>query len=147
MLLGIDLGTSFIKGAVLDPDRLTLSHVQRLPFPAPLPGPSRLYWEYDPEAILSAVRRLLAVLLPLAGDCEGIVMCSQMHGLVFTTDQGEPRSNFTTWQDQRALEPHPSGQGSYLEVLQHKLTPDEVRQLGNDVRPGLPIGQCFWLAE
>ncbi len=147
MLIGIDLGTSFIKGAVLDPDQLSLRHIQRLPFPAPLPGPSRLYWEYDPDAILSAVRRLLAQLLPLADGCEGLVMCSQMHGLVFTTQRGEARSTFTTWQDQRALELHPSGQGTYLDILQKRLSPDEVRQLGNDVRPGLPIGQCFWLAE
>jgi sugar (pentulose or hexulose) kinase len=147
MLIGIDLGTSFIKGATLDLERSTLSHIQRVPFPPPLPGPSRLYWEYDPEAILSAVRRLLSTLLPLAEPCEGIVLCSQMHGLVFTTPRGEPRSGYTTWQDQRALEPHPSGQGTYFERLRQRLTPDEVRQLGNDVRPGLPISQCFWLAE
>jgi sugar (pentulose or hexulose) kinase len=147
MLIGLDLGTTFIKGAVLDADHLRLQHIQRVPFPAPLPGPTRLYWDYDPEAILAAVRRLLAQLLPLANGCEGIVMCSQMHGLVFTGPRGEPRSHFTTWQDQRVLEPHPSGRGTYLDVLLQRLTPDEVRQLGNDVRPGLPIGQCFWLKE
>jgi sugar (pentulose or hexulose) kinase len=147
MFIGIDLGTSFIKGAVLDADRLSLSHIQRVPFPDPLPGLSRLYWEYDPLAILAAVRRLLSGLLLAAGDCEGIVMCSQMHGLVFTTAQGEPRSNFTTWQDQRVLEPHPSGQGTYIDVMRQRLATDEVRQMGNDLRPGLPISQCFWLAE
>ncbi len=36
--LGIDLGTTFIKGAVLDLDRLRLGHIQRVPFPAPLGG-------------------------------------------------------------------------------------------------------------
>lgn len=147
MLIGIDIGTSFIKGAVLDADWLTLNHIRREPFPGPLPGRSRLYWEYDPQAILAAVRRLLDGLLAEVGACEGIVMCSQMHGLVFTDERGEPRSNFTTWQDQRVLEPHPSGQGTYLDVLRLRLAAEEVRQMGNDLRPGLPIGQCFWLAE
>ena len=74
-------------------------------------------------------------------------MCSQMHGLVFTTERGEPRSTLTTWQDQRLLLPHPSGQGTYLDVMRQRLGPDEVRQLGNELRPGQPLGLLFWLAE
>ncbi|MCW5860853.1 MAG: hypothetical protein KIS63_21345, partial [Caldilineales bacterium] len=145
--IGIDLGTSFIKGAVLDPDRLTIAHIHRLPFPAPLPDRPPLHREFDPLAVVEATRRLLAELLPLAPGCEGILVCSQMHGLVLTTEQGEPASNLTTWQDQRLLEPHPSGQGTYFDVLAGRLTPEEVRQLGNELRPGQPLGLLFWLAE
>lgn len=145
--IGIDLGTSFIKGAVLDPDRLTIAHIHRLPFPAPLPGLPPLHREFDPLAVVEATRRLLAELLPLAPGCEGILVCSQMHGLVLTTEQGEPASNLTTWQDQRLLEPHPSGRGTYFDVLAGRLTPEEVRQLGNELRPGQPLGLLFWLAE
>jgi sugar (pentulose or hexulose) kinase len=146
MFVGIDVGTSFIKGAVLDADRLQFGQVQRLAFPKPLPGPSPRYWEYDPAAILAAVRRLLDQLLAEAGDCEGVVMCSQMHGLVFVTEDGEPRSNVITWQDQRALEPHVAGQGTYFDGLRRQLAPETIRQLGNDLRPGLPVSQCYWLA-
>jgi hypothetical protein len=31
-LIGIDIGTLFIKGAVLDLERLCLQHIQRVPF-------------------------------------------------------------------------------------------------------------------
>ena len=147
MLIGIDLGTSFIKGALLDPDGLRVSHIQRVPFPAPLPGLAPGRWEFDPLAIMRAVRGLLDTLLAGAGECDGLLICGQMHGLVFTTQQGEPRSNFTSWQDQRLLEPHPSGQGSYFDFMKGQLSADEVKQLGNDLRPGLPLGQCFWLAQ
>lgn len=153
--IGIDLGTSFIKGAVLDPKTLTIEHVRRIPFPDPLPGHPPLHREFDPQAVLAATRSLLTDLLHLADEpalsgadgCEGIVMCSQMHGLVFTTAQGAPASNLTSWLDQRTLEPHPSGRGSYFDVLAGRLTPDEIRQLGNQLRPGLPLGVLFWLAE
>jgi sugar (pentulose or hexulose) kinase len=145
--IGIDLGTSFIKGAVLDLDGLHLQHIQRVPFPDALPGLPPLYREFDPRQVLSAVRDLLDGLLPYAGDCEGLVMCSQMHGLVFTTEKGEPRSNLTTWQDQRVLEAHPSGQGTYFDVMVQRLSPAEIRSLGNELRPGQPIGLLFWLAE
>ena len=145
--VGIDIGTSFIKGAVLHVDGLRMSHIRRIPFPDPLPGLPPLYREFDPHAVLSAVQHLLADLLSHAADCEGIVVCSQMHGLVFTTGQGEPCSNLTTWQDQRVLLPHPSGQGTYFDVLRERLGTDEVRQLGNELKPGQPLGVLFWLAE
>ncbi len=145
--IGIDLGTSFIKGAVLDVDGLRLSHIVRVPFPTPLPGLPTLHCEYDTDVILAAVRQLLHDLLPHALPCEGLVMCSQMHGLVLTNARGQPASNLTTWQDTRALEPHPSGQGSYFEVLRARLSADETRQLGNELRPDLPVSVLFWLAE
>jgi sugar (pentulose or hexulose) kinase len=106
-----------------------------------------LHREFDPRAVLAAVERLLADLLTHAGDCEGIVVCGQMHGLVLTTERGEPRSTLTTWQDQHVLAPHPSGQGTYFDILRGRLSPDQVRQLGNEVRPGQPLGVLFWLAE
>ncbi len=146
-LIGIDLGTSFIKAGVLDLDSLQLQAIQRVPFPDALPGRPSLYREYDPAAVMTAVRWLLEQLAPEIDDCQGIVLCTQMHGVVWTTDQGEAHSTLTTWQDQRVLEPHPAGNGTYFDVLKARLTPDEVRQLGNELRPGLPVGLFFWLAE
>jgi sugar (pentulose or hexulose) kinase len=146
--IGVDLGTSFIKGAVLDMERQQLTHIHRVPFPAPLPGLPPLYREFDPAAILAAVRDLLEALLPCcAGGCEGLVMCSQMHGLVLTTAQGEARSNLTTWQDQRVLMPHPSGQGTYFDVMASRISPAQIVQLGNELRAGQPMGLLFWMVE
>jgi sugar (pentulose or hexulose) kinase len=31
--------------------------------------------------------------------------------------------------------------------MRARLTPDEIRQMGNELRPGLPIGMFFWMAE
>lgn len=146
-LIGLDIGTSFIKGAVLDLDRLRLLHVRRVPFPEAIPGLPPLYREFDPRHIIEAVRSLLAGLLPLADPCAGIVMCSQMHGVVLMDGAGRARSNFCTWQDQRVLLPHPSGTGSYFDVLRRRLEPESVRRLGNELRPGLPVGTLFWYAE
>ncbi len=147
MFLGIDLGTSFIKGAVLDLTTKRIAHVQRVPFPDPLPGLPDLFVEYDPDEVMTAVRSVLDRLLPLAEGCAGIVMTSQMHGVVFTTTDGEARSTLTNWQDQRALLPHPSGEGSYFDRLCGRLDPDETRQLGNEMRAGLPVCLLYWYVE
>lgn len=146
-LIAIDLGTSFIKGAVLDLERLSLNHIRRVPFPEIVPGLPSLFYEVDPLQIVAAFRALVVELLAQAPDCSGLVMCSQMHGLVLTNDQGQPFSNCITWQDQRALLPHPSGAGSTFERLSSRLNPAERRQLGNELKPSLPLCYLFWLAE
>src|SRR5437764_8637928 len=107
-LLALDLGTTSIKGAVLDMDRLRIQHIQRLPFPEPITGLPDLFCEIDVTQILSSTRQLIATLLPYAADCAGIVTCGQMGGLVLTDPDGMLRSNYISWRDQRLLMPHPS---------------------------------------
>ncbi len=145
--IGLDLGTSFIKGGVLDLDAYTVAHVQRVPFPAPIEGLPPLFCEIDPSAIVAATRELIERLVAQAPDCAGIVVCTQMQSLVLTNEQGEPLSNCISWRDQRTLMPHPSGKGSYYDVLTARISPEERRRMGNELRPGLPICALFWLAE
>jgi sugar (pentulose or hexulose) kinase len=146
-LIGLDLGTSYIKAGVLDLEALTISHVQRVPFPAALPGLPALRREFDPQQVMTAVRSVLAAVASYADVVEGLVLCTQMHGVVMTTRKGESRSTLTTWQDQRALEHHPSGAGSYFDVMMSRLTHEDIQALGNETRPGLPISLLFWMAE
>jgi len=147
-LIGIDLGTSFLKGAILNTETLRPEYVLREPFPEPLPGLPAVFREYDVEPILAAVQSLIARLAPLAPRCEGILFSTQMHGLVLTDEQGHARSNLLTWLDQRVTLPHPSGKGSYFDVLVARLTADELRELGGtELRPGLPAGSLFWMVE
>jgi sugar (pentulose or hexulose) kinase len=146
--IGIDLGTSFIKGAVLDLETRQLGHVRRMPFPPQLANTVPLACEFDPRAILEAVQGLIAELAFHAPHCEGIVMCSQMHGLVLTNGRGEPVSNCITWRDQRVTMPHPAGSGSsYYEVLTRRIPARQVSQIGNELDPGRPLCYLFWFAE
>jgi sugar (pentulose or hexulose) kinase len=145
--IGIDLGTSFIKGAVLDLDALTIQHVERLPFPEPIRGLDPTFREFDPSEIVTVTRALRDRLLQHAPDAAGLVMCSQLHGMVLTDDQGRAVSNAINWQDQRALQPFPKGHGSYFDEINRRLTVEERRQLGNEARPGVPLCHLFWLAQ
>lgn len=141
--LGLDLGTSFLKGAVFDLDRRSLVHVCRRPFPDPLPSVALGRVEYDPEAILSAVRDLLRDLMEPGVRYHGLVMCTQMSCLVLTDADGKPRSNCIGWRDQRALEPHPTHPGTWYSLLQASLTREQRRDLGNEMSPGSPIAFLF----
>lgn len=145
--LGIDLGTSFIKGAVLNLERRQLEHVIRIPFPEPVATGDPLRCEFEPEAVLAAFRKLMDCLAPLAPDCEGVVMCTQMHGLILMNERREAVSNCITWRDQRALAPHPSGSGTYFDAILARTTESERKQLGNELEPARPLCFLFWLKE
>ena len=145
--IGIDLGTSFIKGAVLDLSARQLLHVQRLPFPERLAASNPLHCEYAPRKIVEAVRAVIDKLVPHAPDCEGVVMCSQMHGLVLMNELGAPVSNCITWRDQRALEPHPSGSGTYYSTILERTNPRLRQELGHELDPARPVCSLFWFAE
>lgn len=146
-LIGIDLGTSFLKGAVLDLDALAIRRIERQPFPEPVRGLAEAFREFAPAEIAAATRCLLDRLLRHAPDAAGVVMCSQLHGLVFTTERGEAVSNAINWQDQRALQPLPGGHGSYFDEVNRRITRQERGELGNEPRPGLPLCYLFWLAQ
>ncbi|MEP7356162.1 MAG: FGGY family carbohydrate kinase, partial [Anaerolineales bacterium] len=145
-LIALDLGTSHIKGAVVDPHQMSLAQIRRLPFPDAIPGLPPLFFEIDPAEIMAAVRQVIRQLLPHAPGCAGLVMCGQMGGLVLATQQGQPLSNYISWRDQRLLQPAPHGEGTYFDGLCERLSSDEQRQLGREVRPGLPISYLYWLA-
>lgn len=146
-LIGIDLGTSFLKGAVLDLDALAIRRIERQPFPEPIRGLAPAFREFAPAEIVAATRCLLDRLLRHAPDAAGVVMCGQLHGLVFTTERGEAVSNAINWQDQRALQPFPGGPGSFFDEVNRRITRQERGELGNEPRPGLPLCYLFWLAQ
>jgi sugar (pentulose or hexulose) kinase len=145
--LGIDIGTSFIKGAVLDLDRARFRHVIRIPFPEPISGLDPLFSEYRPADILNAVETMIRGLAEYAENCEGLVMCSQMSSTVMMDGNGAAASNCIGWRDQRSLQDHPSGQGSYYDIFRQRISDAQRRALGNEMPVGAPACFLFWMAE
>ena len=147
LYIGIDLGTSFIKGAVLDLDRLCVGRAKRILGPSPLPDLPSLHTEFSPESFVTATSRIIEGLLAEAPDCQGVLMCGQMGGLVLVSPQGKALSNYISWLDRRLLEPHPSGSSSWYGALLARLTPADWVDLGREIRPGTPLSYLFWLKE
>jgi sugar (pentulose or hexulose) kinase len=145
--IGIDLGTSSIKGAVLDLETLSVGSPKHIPCPSPLPGLPLLHTEFNPESFVDATRQLIEGLLAEAPNCKGVLMCGQMGGLVLLSSRGEAASSYISWLDRRLLEPHPSGHGSYYDALLARLTLDDWVDLGREIRPGTPLSYIFWFVE
>lgn len=143
--LALDLGTSFIKGAVLDLDRYAVGPVLRRPFPPALSHLPPRHVAVDPALIVAATRDLLEELAGQTPDLAGMVVCGQMHGLVVTDGAGIPLTPAVTWQDQRILDPAPNGIGTLYDRLLAEISPDEIAATGNGLKPSLPLCTLIWL--
>ncbi|MEO7143143.1 MAG: FGGY family carbohydrate kinase, partial [Bryobacteraceae bacterium] len=135
---GIDVGSSFIKAAVLDVDTLELRGIERAPFPEFIGGLPALYREADPLAVLNTVEALLERLTANADPCHGLVLCGQMHGFVLMNERGDAVSNYISWLDQRVTP-------AEFEELTGRITPAERGETGNELRPSIALPALSWL--
>jgi sugar (pentulose or hexulose) kinase len=145
--LGIDIGSSFIKGAVLDTDAMRLSHIERVEAPPLVSGLDPMFREINPEAFAQCVRGVLERLHDHAPDAAGVLMCSQLHGMVLCDEEGCALTRFITWQDQRALKPQPDSGESCFDEIERIISREERLELGNERVPGVPLNYLFWFAR
>src|SRR5262249_36947967 len=143
----LDLGTTFIKGAVLDLDNLRLHHISRLPFPEPLPNLPPLFHEVDPGKVVTMVRALIADLLTHVPDCEGIVICTQMHGLMLCQPDAPSLHTIITWHHRRVPPPHLPAPASFFDKLPLFPNAGDPQQLGNEYHPSRPLCYLYWMAK
>lgn len=107
--IGIDIGTTSVCGIRYDGESGPECAVLRNRFEEGLPFEKN----QDPERILTAVRKLLRMLR--SDNRTGIGITGQMHGILYTGEDGRALSPLYTWQDGRGDLAF-SG-GSYASVL------------------------------
>jgi xylulokinase len=135
---GIDVGSSFIKGAVIDLDARELRRVERAPFPGFAPGLPPVYREVDPGAVMTAVEDLLARLQADEPGCGSVALCGQMHGFVLVNGRGEAVSNYVSWLDRRVSREE-------FDEMAGSVTQTELREIGNELKPGIALPMLCWL--
>jgi len=141
--LGIDLGGTFIKAAVLDLDTMQVRDTARVESPPFLPASLKGQREVDVGEILSRSRELLTHVARFAGACSGLMVSGQMGGLVLSDGTGRPLSNYVSWQDMRA-EGAPDSPAS-ANALRLKLSDDLLYRTGNDFRASNTIKILHWM--
>lgn len=145
--IGLDIGSSTVKGALIDLDSLTIRESVRVPFPDPVRGLPAHHFEIEPQAIIEAVQTVLDQLTENAQKCAGVLSCSQMAGVILADRSGNPLTNYLSWRDQRVLESHPSGLANYYEVLCDRVADSNFKLLGKECKLGSAPSLLFWLAE
>jgi xylulokinase len=130
VLIGLDVGTSGVKGVAIDEDGNVAAVAEEgYALSAPLPG----WAEQDPEDWWRASQRVLAQ-LP-----EGPVgLSGQMHGLVVLGEHDEVLRPAILWNDQRT--------GAECAEIERRIGVDRLLELtGNRALPGFTAPKLLWL--
>ncbi len=134
-LVGIDVGTSGVKGLAIDTDGGVLAGAERgYRLSTPRPG----WAEQDPEDWWHATSAVLAELRDAVGAPAGIGLSGQMHGLVTLDARGRVLRPAILWNDQRT--------GAESEELERTIGLERLIALtGNRALPGYTAPKLLWL--
>jgi len=134
-LVGLDVGTSSIKGIAVDADGEVLAVAERA---CSLSNPRPGWSEQDPEEWWSGAAQVLDELD--AASASGIGLSGQMHGLVALDASGRPLRPAILWNDGRT-----QAQSDEIEerVGFHRL----VELTGNRALAGFTAPKLLWLRE
>ena len=123
--VGLDVGGTYLKAAWLDEGDL---QVTRRPIPdfIDTSGNAR---EIDAVALVDSIHDLLDSVIG-SRPCERILMTGQMAGLAFVDEQGHALAPLISWQDTRI---------DAVNRVRGQLSEDELTQLGDGLRVGLPL--------
>ena len=134
-LIGLDVGTSSLKGLAIDESGALLGEAERVyAFATPRPG----WAEQDPELWWQAAQAVLEQLDAQRAD--GIGLTGQMHGLVALGADDRPLRPAILWNDGRAQRE--------CELIEERVGVARLLELsGNRALAGFTAPKLLWLAE
>ena len=134
-LVGIDVGTSGVKGLAIDPDGAILARAE-CGYPLSTP---RVGWaEQDPADWWEATEAVLAQLRVAAGPFAGIGLSGQMHGLVALDADDRVLRPAILWNDQRTA--------AECAEIEETIGLERLLSLtGNRALPGFTAPKLLWL--
>jgi xylulokinase len=144
--LGLDIGSTSIKAAVLDLSTGKCLRSRSLPFPAPLEGLSAGEIEMDPTAVIETV---VALVNDLGRDLEhdfDLWVCGQMGGLILADDRGLARSNYISWRDVRSTKEAVLNK-SYLDRIRDRWPEPIMMSLGRELQAGSTSALLYCLED
>ncbi len=145
--IGLDIGSSSIKGGILNCESGAISDVRRAAFPEPVAGRPGSF-EVCPQAVLAATTDVLGQLLECNPAVSEVRVCSQMGGILLVDSSGQSVTPYLSWRDQRSLAAADSGTDrSFLESLERQLPPEQFAELGRELKPGSALTLLAWLRQ
>ncbi len=134
-LVGLDVGTSGVKGLAIDSEGTVLARAER---GYPLSTPQAGWAEQDPEDWWRATEAVLEQLQADAGTPAGIGLSGQMHGLVALDSSDRPLRPAILWNDQRT--------GAECKEIEDTIGLERLIELtGNRALPGFTAPKLLWL--
>lgn len=137
--LAIDLGSSYIKSALINLKTKEILEKSKTAVAGKLYNKNELVHEVNMSLVLSTILTLINEYRQRCSSLKGIVLSTQMHGFVLS-DAAYGEDVYVSWQDARCLCPMPGSEKSYLDHLKEMFSPEEMRSTGVYLKPAL--GMC-----
>lgn len=139
--LGIDIGSTTLKSAILDLEACEILQVRKLSAPIRIHDENPHIFQIRAEDYFQTVKGLIDEAAAVFQDLEGVVFSTQMHGFVL----GE---RYISWQDTRCLDTAKKGK-SYLEILEERISPERMQECGVYLKPSLGLCNLYakWREE
>ena len=146
--LGIDIGSSSIKGGVLNLATGKVEQLAKEPFPEPVAGLPSGFHEVEPADVVVRTRSVIRQLLDFAPEARQVHFCSQMGGILLLDADRQPVTNYLSWRDQRTLETVAlNSKATVLEEIRSRLSDQIFTELGKELKPGSATALLHWLAR
>lgn len=143
--LALDIGSSFIKYAILDMEYNCIRGKGKQPFPlSNVEKETRN--EISAEILWRIVESRLENVLKQEGKLDGILLCTQMHGFVLTDEDGNAITPYVSWQDTRCTEYCDREKGErWIEVLEQLGCGRLMENAGVGLKPNLSMCNLYVL--
>lgn len=135
-VIGIDIGSSFLKVSLFDMNTGKLIEKKKQPSPKRLGSGTR--FEVHAGDYVEFVRNITDTYAK-SYNLAGVLLATQMHGFVYSTSLNMEDDIYVSWQDMRCTERMNNGQ-TYLEFLQGVVTKEDMKTCGVNLKPSL--GSC-----
>lgn len=136
--IAIDVGSSFIKSALLDMDSYLIVERKKIASHARTPSSDPNIFEIAADVLVNSVIAMIHSFTAKYRDIVGLVFCTQMHGFVYTTQGKE--NMYVSWQDMRCLNMPKDSAKNFMDLLREKFSYEDMKQCGVYIKPSL--GMC-----
>lgn len=133
--VGIDIGSTYIKSALIDPEERCARNVRRVPSPERRPDEDPGMFEVNAREYVDIVVSILNREAEECGRIDGLLLSTQMHGFVID-------DTYVSWQDSRCMESM-NRDISYLDYLKEKITSERMTANGVYIKPSLGLCNLY----
>ncbi len=150
----IDLGSSFVKAALLDMDHGCVRELEKRTSPPRKEYQDKLLFEVPAMDYVEIIRELLERWSRQYPDLECLLLSTQMHGFVYDPEgegscpAGDSRRSpvYISWQDMRCLHRRDQ-EDTYLSWLQKRFSRKDMEDCGVYIKPSLGMCNLVTLLE
>lgn len=144
--IAVDIGSTFIKGAIYDLTYNKVVYTYKYPSPQRKELSDPHYFEVDIQQVVDIILDIIRKSSLITFDISGILFSTQQHGFVLHHPQ-RGDDVYISWQDTRCLKINPLSGISYLEELEQILPPSLMEKTGVPIKPALALCNLYTLFQ